>query len=242
MKMRIDPWITRVVGLLLVSVAMIASAAPSNAQTSGSTNVVWIIRAANDGRPSDSELHFSPFYISPDNKTTDVTINRDKPIEQIDPSGKGTCIEYIFVLRNVNDWASAGFTPGSQLGDKPAYNVAERLTLGSGRPVYLKFQARTLFGNDERARVRFTSGGFASGDLVDGVRPAQTPRPPLTVLNDRWQTITIDMSKKWNGLDRVVNPLQVIVRASDNPGKDEVTVYIKDVRFEVEAPSGRTGN
>ena len=204
-------------------------------QSRTSTNVVWIYKDMGADR-SPSEIHFTPFYYSPEAKATDITTNAEFPTKRLDPDGEGTCLSYVFTLNGANDYASAGFMPGSQLGDRPPYDVAKPLAAGFGRPVYLKFRARTA--NGRRVRVSFTSGGFAKGDLEDGVKPAQSPKEDerthnkVTTLTDKWETFVIDLRKKAAGLDSVVNPLQVIARYNDNR-VDEVTVYVDDVRYEV---------
>jgi len=203
------------------------------------TNVVWIYRNG-EGDRTPSELYFGsgPTYYSPVQKAPDISLNAAFPSRPlVDPTadlgneGEGTCIELIFTLNNSTDWASAGFIPGGSIGARPAYNVAEHLAPELGRPVFLRFRARTRAG--ERVRAKFTSGNFALGLLRDGVRPAQRPRNWPTLLTDRWANVEIDLTPRAAGLESVVVPLQIIAEAADNPGMHAVTVYVDDVRYEV---------
>jgi hypothetical protein len=196
------------------------------------TNVVWVYRNG-EGKRTPSELYFGsgPTYFSPESKALDISLNAAFPVADLGDQGEGSCIELVFPLASAIDWASAGFIPGGSIGAKPAYNVAEHLAPELGRPVFLRFRARTKAG--ERVRVKFTSGNFALGALKDGVRPAQRPRNTPTLLTDRWTPVEIDLTPKAAGLESVVVPLQITATAVDNPGKQEVTVYVDDVRYEV---------
>ena len=157
------------------------------------TNVVWIYRNG-EGDRTPSELYFGsgPTYFSPAAKATDISLNSAFSVADFGNGGEGTCIELIFTLNNASDWASAGFIPGGSIGPRPAYNVAEHLAPELGRPVFLRFRARTKAG--EKAKVKFTSGNFARS--VEGWSPTRseagttyaTHRRPLDVGRDRPDT------------------------------------------------------
>jgi hypothetical protein len=88
-------------------------------------------------------------------------------------------------------------------------------------------------------KVSFETCGLQTGRHVDGIRLPQTPSPKVTPLDDSWREVTIDLTRKAEGLSFVVCPLKVIVRADDNPGRDELTVYVDEVRFEVGPPKAK---
>jgi len=197
---------------------------------------VWIYRDVPGPKDKDtrtkSELYFQPFFYLPEKKASDISVDIKKPASDIDPDEKGTCVEFSFFNLKANDFAGAGFVPEGDLNtDKPPLNVADSLLTGFGRPVFLKFRARAK--PKQTIKVCFESCGLSAGPLVDGIRPAQKPDTYPTVVADKWKEITIDLTKKAAGLDKVACPLKVIVRANENPGKEEITVYVDDIRFEV---------
>lgn len=200
---------------------------------------VWISRdvppSGQDDPRTPEELYFKPFWLFPESRVTKIQVNEAFPANRLDGDAQGTCVEMVFTLSGANDWVGAGWMAGDHIGDKPPLNLAEKLLVGFDRPVYLKFRARTKA--KETVRVHFEAFGFASGDTTDGIRPAQTPQPQVTTLTDKWQTITIDLTKKAAGLEAVVCPLKVIAKADDNPRRDEVTAYVDDLRIEVGPPS-----
>lgn len=180
---------------------------------------------------SKSELHFTPYLFMPESNAKLVNVNTKFPITDISPDEKGTCIEISVSDLRANDWAGPAFIPGDKLGAKPAYDFTNDIVVGFGRSVALKFRARTKA--KETVRVRFECFGFADGDLRDAIRPTQTPNPDLSVLNDTWKDFSIDITKKAAGLNKVVSPLRVIVRQSENAKTNEVVVYLDDIRIEL---------
>jgi hypothetical protein len=195
---------------------------------------VWIYRDVPREGETDtltpSERYFQPFFFFPEAKVSKIVVNDRLPADKLDLDAKGTCVEFTFGLEGADDFAGAGFIPGGKLGAKPPRNVAEKLLVG-GRSVYLKFRARAKEG--QTVRARFEACGLSFGDYADGIELPLTPHPDVTVLKDKWQAVTIDLTKKAEGLESVFCPLKVIVRYNENPGKDEVTVYVDDIRFEV---------
>jgi hypothetical protein len=227
-------------GLVLGALWSFVTTTRARAQEAQSgTNVVWIRKAIHEPNSGllTSERHFRADYISPADVTERVGLSDTFPIERLDPQGRGTCTEYRFDLDGVNPasyFASAGFLPAGALDSASPFNVAEPLALGSGRRVVLKLDVRAkTTPSSEAAKIRFMSGGFSFGNLEDGVRFPQTTNPAPVVVRDRWQTLTIDLTRRSKGLDRVVNPLQVVVRANENTRATSIFVYIKDIRYEV---------
>ena len=203
---------------------------------------VWIYRnVPEEGKEEDkraeSERHFKPFYFMPEAKANSISVNEQRSVEDIpyNGNGDGTCIEYVFGLNGADDFAVAAMIPGGKLGEKQPFDIINKgLVVGSGRPVFLKFLARTTEG--QKVKVRFESGGLSVGKVRDGIRLPQVPNPDPTLLTDEWKVVTIDLTKKAAGLDSVASPLKVIVRSSDNPKQDEITVFVDDVRYEVGQP------
>ncbi|HKI36843.1 MAG TPA: hypothetical protein VKA46_33635 [Gemmataceae bacterium] len=196
---------------------------------------VWIYRDMPGTEEKDtrtaSERYFTPSFFFPESKASEIVVDPKMPVSKLESGGEGTCVEFAFGLKGVDDWAGAGFIPGDKLGDKSAFNVAEKLLVGFGRPVHLKFRARTKDG--QIVKARFESCGVKSGDLRDGIELPQTPKPAVTTLGAKWQDVSIELTKKAAGLDKVVCPLKVVVRANENAGKEQVTVYVDDIRFEI---------
>lgn len=204
---------------------------------------VWIYRKklpVGAQPTSAAEAYFSPFFIFPESATDRVRVNPSKPAADFGPVDEAddTCVEFYFGLAGGDDFVGAGFIPGDKLGAEPAFDLTQHLSVGFGRQVHLKFRARTADG--ERVRVRFESCGLAAGKLEDGIKLPQTPRPQVTALDDKWQTVSIDLSQKAAGLVSLACPLKVIVRSSDNPNTEEAAVFVDDVRFEI-VPKGKAG-
>jgi hypothetical protein len=234
MEERVILWMNRRHWLLSLGGAL-AAAGLALGQKEDQTPRVWIYRdVPNTGQKdtrSESERYFAPFFFFPESKARDLSVNINHPASDFDRDEKGTCVEFVFRLAGANDWAGIGFVPGGDVRNKPPLNIAKELLIGFGRPVHLRFRARTKPG--QTVRVRFESGGLTVGKTGDGIRFPQVPEPEVTVLKDQWRDITIDLTKKAAGLERVVCPLKVIVRGSENVGKEEITVYVDDICFEV---------
>jgi hypothetical protein len=225
-----------VAGGLLCAFGLLAEPNAGFSQEKGLVPRVWIYKNVPGPEDKDArkqpELYFAPFFYFPETKASRIIVNVSKPVSDLDPDEKGTCIEFVFFDLGADDYAGAGFVPeGTLKTSKAPLNIAKDLLVGFNRPVYLNLRARTKA--KQIVKVRFECGGLAVGTLVDGVRPAQLPVPEVTVLNDKWKDVTIDLTKKAAGLEKVACPLKVIVRANENPGKDEITVYVDDIRFEV---------
>jgi len=237
--------ICRLTRVLLLALATMASAGalgqePKQPVSEDAIPRVWIYRdvpaPGQEDTRSAPERHFTPYLYMPEKGANRISVNVRMPCAELDSEEKGTCVEFLFAMSGVNDWLSAGFIPGGRPGDRPPRNVidSDHFVVGFGRPVFLRFRARTAKG--QTANVGFESGGFADGEIKDGIRPAETPKEQPTRLTDKWAQISIDLTKKAGGLNSVASPLRVVVRANENAGRGEILVYVDDVRFEIGEP------
>jgi hypothetical protein len=217
----------------------------TNRAAAGAENApqrVWIYKdvpGPGEQRKRDaSELYFTPFNIAPAAKANDVAIRDQEPVKRSDGTVDGTCIEAIVRLSGATDWASFGFMPGSRLGERPPRDLVndDHLVVGNGRPVFLRFRAKTAEG--QRAHIRFFACGQGFRDIKDKIMPSVTTKRPVTTLTERWEEVEIDLTKEAarGGLTAVAFPLTAAIRAEDNPGAEQITVAIDDVRFEAGGP------
>jgi len=226
------------IGFLTLSAAGQEKKGEAQEKKEEATPRVWIYKdvpgKGETDKRSEAERYFTPYFFYPESKVKKIQVNAKKAASDLDGGAEGTCLEFTFSDLNANEYAGAGFIPGDSLGEREAYNIAEKLLVGFDRPVFLKFRARTKA--KDKVKVRFECFGLGDGRLRDGIK-TQTPDPDLTVLGDSWKDITVDITKKAAGLDSVVSPLRVVVRANENAGKEEIIVYVDDVRFEVGRPA-----
>ena len=210
-------------------------------------NQLWIYRNVplndkNDNR-SRSERLYEPFFFFPAEATIDISVSTQSRIGVMSHD-EDTCVEITFRLSgDKSDWKGVSFVPsGSNPGRVPGINVSRELRLRPGQLVFLKF--RVLTTERGGARVRFQCGGLHVGKYTDGIRFGRQPKSRNTIVTDAWTEVSIDLSKgAVEGLNSVINALSLIVRSEDNPGVQELTVFLDDIRFETEnPPMSKTSN
>lgn len=231
--------VMRRIGMALLALAAttVASDGAAKGQETAEKGltVLWVYRdvpreGEEDTRPG-SERVFQPYYIYPEDMAENVVVNDRLKASEVEEEAKGTVCEFSFRLK-AEDFAGVKFIPGGRSpGTKPGLDVTRALFLDRHTPVALRLRARTV--TDARVRVWFKIGGAAGPVHRDGLRFPEAAKPSPTVVTDQWTDVTIPLKGKADELKSVICPLEVTVKAVDNPGLSTVVVYVDDVRFEI---------
>ena len=193
------------------------------------TDAVWIYRDVppqnTPDKRSEPERLFTPFGFWPSSKTTQITVNAEKPVDKADRS-KGTCIEYYFEFQNRDDYMGVyHLIEGNCWGTKPGINVPRLLGVPPETPVLVRLRARG------EGVVTFKIGGVNEGAHPSSLRLPVAADPSPTWLTPEFREVTIGPILAGK-LANVVDPLCVGTTTMDNPRREFVRAEVDDIRIE----------
>jgi exo-beta-1,3-glucanase (GH17 family) len=193
---------------------------------------VWIYRNVPEAGEKDTreetERLFAPYGFMPEARAAQISVNASAPLDPKDAT-KGSVIEYTFSFKKPDDWMGAYslLEGGTAWGTKPGLNIRGLLKLPADAEVACRFRARGAAGGEA---VTFQCGGVTAGEHRSSLRfPVKAAPNPLKLTKD-FKEYTIKL--KAADLTNIVDPFCVVAVASDNRGKESITIHVDDIRFE----------
>jgi hypothetical protein len=203
--------------------------------SSKETTTVWIYKDFPEGedKRSATEITFQPHFIYPqaaaEGNQVVITDQLTAAGDNLNGKDGETVCKFSFRV-GAGQFAGVKFIPqGIEPGRHAGHDIARLLALTKSTPVSLKFRARTR--KDETAKVQFKTGGTSGQRHSDTLTFPVSPKQNPVRLTDQWQTVEIVLTGK--DLTQVICPLDIVVIGNSNAGKEEVTVYIDELRYEV---------
>lgn len=133
-----------------------------------------------------------------------------------------TCIRLGYKASE-NSWVGIYWLANSSW-EGPGVNIYEELGVDKDTPIKLTFWARGEKGGE---RAQFKVGGVGKGnDSVEFAVATEWVR-----LDRRWRQYTIDLSNK--DLSNVVGGFCWVTSRDKNRGREEVWIFVDDIRYEV---------
>lgn len=215
-----------VIGMLFVALLSLHAGAGACA-----AEPIWVYQnypqPGEVDRRSEIERAFAPFGYMPAARTTQISVDQQALVNENDAT-QGTCVEYQFDFKRRDDWVGAyTLIGGVEWGTKPGFDVQTRWKVGPQTPIVLRFRAKG------KGAVSFKMGGVREGKYPSSLPFAVETRGGPVKLTADFVDYTIGPVPA-RQLTNLIDPFCVVAAASDNVGLDSVSVFVDDIRLEVQ--------